>query len=285
MALELREAPPPAPDVADRRVLDAQVLYSLKNYEEAATILLDVVEKYPNTRATTTRWCCWASRCSRRATSIRRATTCRRRSPRTRDRSRSSRRCSGWSRSRCAPATSTTSIRYLTRLQNLPPALMEPATPYVRGKYYFYPQPARRRGAGVRVDPADQPLLLPVAVLPGHDRGQEGRPGGRDPGLRRAPEDAGARRGQQGRPGPEPAGDRAHPLRAIAVRQGDRGLPVDPAPVEVLARRAARAGLDVHQGQGLAARLPLGEPAAARRSGRAATVPTCASWRGTCSCA
>ena len=37
--------------MADRRVLDAQVLYSLKNYEEAATILLDVVEKYPNTRA------------------------------------------------------------------------------------------------------------------------------------------------------------------------------------------------------------------------------------------
>ena len=51
MALEFREAPPPPPDIADRRVLDAQVLFSLKNYEEAATILLDVVEKYPNTRA------------------------------------------------------------------------------------------------------------------------------------------------------------------------------------------------------------------------------------------
>src|SRR3954469_21031307 len=51
LALELREAPPPAPDLADRRVLDAQVLYSLKNYEEAATILLDVVEKWPNSRA------------------------------------------------------------------------------------------------------------------------------------------------------------------------------------------------------------------------------------------
>ena len=51
MTLELQEAPPPPPDIADRRVLDAQVLYSLKNYEEAATILLDVVEKYPNSRA------------------------------------------------------------------------------------------------------------------------------------------------------------------------------------------------------------------------------------------
>src|SRR5262245_3701073 len=51
LGLELKEAPLPTPDLADRRVLDAQVLYSLKNYEEAATILLDVVEKYPGTRA------------------------------------------------------------------------------------------------------------------------------------------------------------------------------------------------------------------------------------------
>src|SRR5262245_49207769 len=51
MALEFKETPPPSPDMADRRVLDAQVLFSLKNYEEAATILLDVVEKWPNTRA------------------------------------------------------------------------------------------------------------------------------------------------------------------------------------------------------------------------------------------
>ena len=71
---------------------------------------------------------------------------------------------------------------------------------------------------------------------------------------------------EQGRPGSVAAGDRAHPLRALAVRQGDRGLPVDPAPVEVLAGRAARAGLDVHQGQGLAARLSVDQPAAAGRS-------------------
>jgi tetratricopeptide (TPR) repeat protein len=51
MTGELRDAPPQAPDAADRRVLEAQVLYNLKNYEEAATILLDVVENYPNSRA------------------------------------------------------------------------------------------------------------------------------------------------------------------------------------------------------------------------------------------
>ncbi len=51
IALEFKEAPPPAPDAADRRVLDAQVQLQVKNYDEAATIALDVVEKYPNTRA------------------------------------------------------------------------------------------------------------------------------------------------------------------------------------------------------------------------------------------
>lgn len=51
MTAEFRESAPASPDIADRRVLDAQVLFSLKNYEEAATILLDVVERYPNSRA------------------------------------------------------------------------------------------------------------------------------------------------------------------------------------------------------------------------------------------
>jgi tetratricopeptide (TPR) repeat protein len=51
MLVEFKPTNGPSPDVADRRVLDAQVLYNLKNYEEAATILLDVVEKYPGTPA------------------------------------------------------------------------------------------------------------------------------------------------------------------------------------------------------------------------------------------
>ena len=51
MGQQFKETPPPAPDAADRRVVDAQVQLSVKNYDEAATIALDVVEKYPNTRA------------------------------------------------------------------------------------------------------------------------------------------------------------------------------------------------------------------------------------------
>jgi hypothetical protein len=35
-------------------VLDAELLFNLKNYREAATLLLDVVDKYPNSRTPTT---------------------------------------------------------------------------------------------------------------------------------------------------------------------------------------------------------------------------------------
>src|SRR3954471_16603043 len=46
--------PPPEPNpsnVAENRLIDAQVLYELKNYEAASIILFDVVEKYPNSSA------------------------------------------------------------------------------------------------------------------------------------------------------------------------------------------------------------------------------------------
>jgi TolA-binding protein len=45
---DFRDSSAPDPAVAMRRVVDAEMLFKLKNYNEAATILLDVVEKYPN---------------------------------------------------------------------------------------------------------------------------------------------------------------------------------------------------------------------------------------------
>src|SRR5579862_1383960 len=48
---QLKPPPQPGPEIADRRLIDAQVLYELKNYESASIILLDVVEKYPNSSA------------------------------------------------------------------------------------------------------------------------------------------------------------------------------------------------------------------------------------------
>jgi tetratricopeptide (TPR) repeat protein len=48
---ELRPPAAEGPELADRRLIDAQVLYELKNYEAASTLLLDVVQKYPNSQA------------------------------------------------------------------------------------------------------------------------------------------------------------------------------------------------------------------------------------------
>jgi tetratricopeptide (TPR) repeat protein len=43
----LRPSPGPGADYPERRALDGEVLYRLKQYEQAAIVLLDVVEKYP----------------------------------------------------------------------------------------------------------------------------------------------------------------------------------------------------------------------------------------------
>ncbi len=48
---KLKPPLPPGPEIADRRLIDAQVLYELKNYEAASIILFDVVEKYPSSAA------------------------------------------------------------------------------------------------------------------------------------------------------------------------------------------------------------------------------------------
>ena len=138
MALELREAPPPPPDIADRRVLDAQVLYSLKNYEEAATILLDVVEKYPGTRAHDDALVLLGESLFQARDFY---------SARHYLQEAVAKNTGSKSEQQALQRLVEISLRtgdfdhvdsYLTRLQNLPPALMEPATPYVRGKYYYY---------------------------------------------------------------------------------------------------------------------------------------------------
>jgi len=138
LALELRDAPPPPPDIADRRVLDAQVLYSLKNYEEAATILLDVVEKYPNSRAHDDALVLLGESLFQARDFY---------SARHYLQEAVSKNTGSKQEQQALQRLVEISLRtgdfdnvdsYLARLQNLPAALMEPATPYVRGKYYYY---------------------------------------------------------------------------------------------------------------------------------------------------
>jgi len=138
MSLELREAPPPPPDIADRRVLDAQVLYSLKNYEEAATILLDVVEKYPNSRAHDDALVLLGESLFQARDFY---------SARHYLQEAVAKNTGSKQEQQALQRLVEISLRtgdfdnvdsYLARLQNLPANLMEPATPYVRGKYYYY---------------------------------------------------------------------------------------------------------------------------------------------------
>ena len=138
MALELKESPGATPDAADRRVLDAQVLYSLKNYEEAATILLDVVEKYPGTRAHDDAVyllgeCLFQDKDYYSARGYLQEAV--------------AKNTGSKPEQQALQRLVEISLRtgdyenvdsYLTRLQNLPLAAMEPTVPYVRGKYYYF---------------------------------------------------------------------------------------------------------------------------------------------------
>jgi len=138
MTLEFKESPTPSPDMADRRVVDAQVLFTLKNYEEAATILIDVVEKYPGTRAYDDAlyllgealFQAHDTYTSRHYLEMAVAKN---------DGSRPEQQAL----QRLVEISLRTGDYehidgYLTRLQNVPAANMEPTVPYVRAKYYFF---------------------------------------------------------------------------------------------------------------------------------------------------
>jgi tetratricopeptide (TPR) repeat protein len=138
MALEFKEAPAPSPDIADRRVLDAQVLFNLRNFEEAATILMDVVEKWPNSTA-------YDDALFLLGESLFQA----------RDFYSSRRYFTQYAQKIATGKSSQKSIQrlveiafrtgdyegvdeYLARLQSLPPGELEAATPYVRAKYFYF---------------------------------------------------------------------------------------------------------------------------------------------------
>lgn len=138
MSLEFREAPGPTADAADRRVLDAQVQLSVKNYDEAATIALDVVEKYPNTRAYDDAIYLLGEALfqahdfySARHYLVEAV----------------AKKNGSKPEQQALQRLVEISLRtgdyenvdsYLARLQNLPAAQMEPTVPYVRAKYYYF---------------------------------------------------------------------------------------------------------------------------------------------------
>jgi tetratricopeptide (TPR) repeat protein len=138
MLYDLKDAPAASPDVADRRVIDAQVLYNLRNYEEAATLLLDVVEKYPGTRA-------YDDAINLLGESLYQAHDFY--SARSYLEKAVAAKTGSKAETHALQRLIEISLRtgdyehideYLARLQNVPLANMEPSVPYVRAKYYYF---------------------------------------------------------------------------------------------------------------------------------------------------
>ena len=138
MALEFKETPPPSPDAADRRVLDAQVQLSIKNYDEAATMALDVVEKYPNSRAYDDALYLLGEALFQARDFY---------SARHYLQEAVAKNTGSKSEQQALQRLVEVALHtgdyenvdsYLTRLQNVPASAMEPTVPYVRGKYYFF---------------------------------------------------------------------------------------------------------------------------------------------------
>jgi tetratricopeptide (TPR) repeat protein len=138
MGQQFKETPPPAPDAADRRVVDAQVQLSVKNYDEAATIALDVIEKYPNSRAYDDALYLLGEALFQAHDYysarhyLQEAVT-----------KNTGSKPEQMALQRLVEVALHTGDyenvdSYLNRLQNVPLSAMEPTVPYVRAKYYFF---------------------------------------------------------------------------------------------------------------------------------------------------
>jgi tetratricopeptide (TPR) repeat protein len=138
MGQQFKETPPPAPDAADRRVVDAQVQLSVKNYDEAATIALDVIEKYPNSRAYDDALyllgeALFQARDYYSARHYLQEAVAKNTGSKPEQ----------MALQRLVEVALHTGDyenvdSYLNRLQNVPLSAMEPTVPYVRAKYYFF---------------------------------------------------------------------------------------------------------------------------------------------------
>ncbi len=160
MSAQFQDAPLTDPNVADRRVLDAEMLFNLKNYDEAATVLLDVIERYPNSRAYDdaivllgdslyqNRDLYSARRYLRQAV----------------EKKTGSRQEQKALQRLIEIALHTGDYDgvddYLKRLEAIPPQSLEPSVPYVRGKYAYFRDRFDEAVTAFRSIPADSPYHL-----------------------------------------------------------------------------------------------------------------------------
>ncbi len=160
LTAELREAPPPDINAPDRRVIEAEGYYSLGNYVGAATILLDVLEKWPGSRAADDALVLlgeslyqskdYNSARTYFQQAIKRNTGSRKEQS---------------ALQRLVELTLRTNEydgveEYLTRLEKIPSSQLEPSVPYVRGKYLFLRDRVDEAILAFQSIPTDSPLHL-----------------------------------------------------------------------------------------------------------------------------
>jgi TolA-binding protein len=178
LSAEFRDAPPPEPNAADRRVLDAELAFNLKNYDAAATLCLDVIERYPTSRAADdaivllgesmfqNRDLVSAKRYFREA--IKKNT--------------GSRKEQSALQRLIEIALRTNDLEgveeYLARLERIPPDRLEPSVPYVRAKYlYFRDKPDEALGIFYTIQP-NNPYYVQARYFVGTVQVKKGDLGG-----------------------------------------------------------------------------------------------------------
>jgi TolA-binding protein len=133
-----RESNAPDPNAADRRVVEAEKLYALKNYSAAATLCLDVIEKYPQSRAYEDALLLLGDSLFKDGDLL----SARRYFEQAVSRNTGSRKeqvaLQRLVEISLRSGDFTNVENYLERLSRIPPNLLEPSVPYVRGKYLFF---------------------------------------------------------------------------------------------------------------------------------------------------
>ena len=138
LSLGFHETPAVDPTVADRRVVDAELLFNLKNYREAATLLLDVVDKYPNSHAYDDALFLLGESLFQDK-DLNSARHYFRQAVQKHTGSRPEQNALGRLIEIALRTGDMEEIEdYLARLQNVPVAFLEASVPYVRGKYAYF---------------------------------------------------------------------------------------------------------------------------------------------------
>ena len=155
-----RETPTVDTNVADRRVLDAELLFNLKNYREAATLLLDVVDQYPDSHA-------YQDAVLLLGESLfqDKDLNSARRYFRLAIQNRSGSKQEQTALERLIEIALRTGDMdevddYLARLQNVPAASLQPSVPYVRGKAAFFRDRLDDALAAFQAIPSSSPYFL-----------------------------------------------------------------------------------------------------------------------------